>query len=350
MHGREHRKPSWRNKFVAAFGKRYPNSIAEGALEASVANDFSGAHYEKSGTGRDAKIEVSCSRLTAKLQAMVEELSSGEHLPEGTALDCPMDKNAFKVLHDSQFSHTPLGDIRVLKAQRIGGLGGYIVLCCRPDGYLAYVALTQYLGYGLTQVVWDALLRWAAYLYNTAHLKLTYRASSEGTDWVVYVDSSLFNAQEGRSMGGYCALYPGSGIFAWRCFSPRKLGISSGATESIMGAHAVHYIYGQRILDKDLGLASGRPTTFYTDNLATLQGTKMENVPAEQRYMAARRAVQAVMEEKIVDLQKVTTDDNLADIFTKPLEGPQFEKLRALILGLAVAEDGQSAEETSSLN
>ena len=119
-----------------------------------------------------------------------------------------------------------------------------------------------------------------------------------------------------------------------------------------MGAHAVHYIYGQRILDKELGLESGRPTILYTDNLATLQGTKMENVPAEQRYMAARRAVlrQAVMEEKIVDLQKVPTDDNLADIFTQPLEGPQFAKLRALILGLAVAEDGSDAEATSSLN
>ena len=71
-----------------------------------------------------------------------------------------------------------------------------------------------------------------------------------------------------------------------------------------MGAHAVHYIYGQRILDKELGLASGRPTVLYTDNLATLQGTKMETVPAEQRYMAATHAVlrQAVMKEKIVDL------------------------------------------------
>jgi hypothetical protein len=114
----------------------------------------------------------------------------------------------------------------------------------------------------------------------------------------------------------------------------------------------VHYIYGQRILDKKLGLASGRPTILYTDNLATLQGTKMENVPAEQRYMAARRAVlrQAVMEEKVVDFKKVPTDDNLAEIFTKPFEGPQFVKLRALILGLAAAEDEQGAEGISSLN
>jgi hypothetical protein len=39
---------------------------------------------------------------------------------------------------------------------------------------------------------------------------------------------------------------------------------------AIMASHASQYILGQRILDKELGLASGRPTTLYTDNLATL--------------------------------------------------------------------------------
>ena len=73
---------------------------------------------------------------------------------------------------------------------------------------------------------------------------------------------------------------------------------------SWLGAQTVHYIYGHRILDKELGLASGRPTVLYTENLATLQGTKMETEPTEKRYMAATHAVlrQKVMKEKFVDL------------------------------------------------
>ncbi len=50
----------------------------------------------------------------AKLQAMVEGLPEGERLIEGTTLDSPMDKDALKTMHDSQSSHAPLGDIRVL--------------------------------------------------------------------------------------------------------------------------------------------------------------------------------------------------------------------------------------------
>jgi hypothetical protein len=38
------------------------------------------------------------------------------------------------------------------------------------------------------------------------------------------------------------------------------LGTSSGAAETIMASHAVHYIMGQRILDKELGIHTGGPT------------------------------------------------------------------------------------------
>ena len=71
------------------------------------------------------------------------------------------------------------------KAQSIGGLAGYIVLTCKPVGYFAYVALSQYLGYWLTRIVWDAPLRWARYLVDHADLKLSYRACSAGKEWEV---------------------------------------------------------------------------------------------------------------------------------------------------------------------
>jgi hypothetical protein len=329
-----------RDEFVTSFERNFPNSVAPGALAASVANDFAGAKYEKIGEGTDARIEVSCPRLHAKLRKMIEALPADQQLIDGVPTDTPMDKDALKTLYESAKRDPHLSEKRVKAAQRIGGLGGYIVLCCRPDAYFAYVVLTQYLGHGLTVAVWDALIRWATYIYVNTALRLTYRAGSAGQPWEMYVDSSLFNAPNSRSMGGFCALYPGSGVFTWRCFSPRKLGTSSGAAETIMAAHAVHHILGQRILDRELGIHTGEPTKLYTDNLATLQGTQMENVPQDQRYLAARRAVlrQAAIEEKVVRLLKVATDDNPADIFTKPLEGAQFFKLRAMILGIS-AED-----------
>ena len=45
----------------------------------------------------------------------------------------------------------------------------------------------------------------------------------------------------------------------------------------------------------------------------------------------------AAIEAKIVNLKKVPTDDDIADIFTKPRVGPKFVFLRARLLGLTHA-------------
>jgi hypothetical protein len=206
--------------YLQAFDRAFPNSVAPGALEASVACDLSGVMYEKIGKGAEARIEASCPRLHAKLRTVIEKLRGDYVLAPGTCIESPMAKDALVVLQLSSTTDTLLPAEKIELAQQIAGLGGFIVLCCRPDAYFAYVVLSQYLAHGLTKTIWNALIRWATYIYVNTALKLTYWASSEGKPWVVYVDSSLFNAPNSRSMGGYLAMYEGSGAFAWRCFSP----------------------------------------------------------------------------------------------------------------------------------
>ena len=55
----------------------------------------------------------------------------------------------------------------------------------------------------------------------------------------------------------------------------------------------------------------------------------------EMKYMAARYAImRESVQAKEVVLQKVATADNLADIFTKPLVGDTFRRMRDRIMGL----------------
>ncbi len=58
-----------------------------------------------------------------------------------------------------------------------------------------------------------------------------------------------------------------------------------------MAAYAVHYVLGQRMLAREIGRAPAGPKVVHAENLATLQGTAMENVPVNQPYLAARREV-----------------------------------------------------------
>ena len=85
------------------------------------------------------------------------------------------------------------------------------------------------------------------------------------------------------------------------------------------------------------GLVEGQlpATKIFLDAQATLDGAQMNHIPKEQRYMSARRAIlRRAQDDGAVKLEKVGTADNLADIFTKPLVGEQFERLRAHVLGL----------------
>ncbi len=100
----------------------------------------------------------------------------------------------------------------------------------------------------------------------------------------------------------------------------------------------MHYALGQRMLAREIGRGPAGPTVVHTDNLATLQGTAMENVPVNQRYLAARRAVvRQAQDAKLVDIRFVGSSDNLADMFTKPLPRESFLRLRDLVLGIGRA-------------
>ena len=64
----------------------------------------------------------------------------------------------------------------------------------------------------------------------------------------------------------------------------------------------------------------------------------MENVPVNQRYLAARRAeVRQAQDAKLVDIRFVGSSGNLADMFTKPLPRESFLRLRDLVLGIGRA-------------
>ncbi len=87
-----------------------------------------------------------------------------------------------------------------------------------------------------------------------------------------------------------------------------------------MDAFAVQYAVGLRMIDHELKQGSGRTTMVYSNNLAKLKGTAMENLPSQQNYAFARRAMhRQAQTDKVVDLQYVPTDRNLADMNTKPL-------------------------------
>jgi hypothetical protein len=218
------------------------------------------------------------------------------------------------------------------------GLAGFIACQLRPDSHFAYLAVSQQVSVNFTPYVFRRIVQLARYLLGSRELCLTFRRAGSACpniEWQMWADSSAMNAAPG-SWGGYCANAPGSGVFMWRTLTPRRMADGTVGCECILATHALKAIMGHRIMCKELTLQAPGPTVLNLDALGTLQGVEMERVSAASKYLATRMAMlRQSVEDGAVSLAKVPSEANLADIFTKPLVGATFRRLRALVLGLA---------------
>ena len=218
-------------------------------------------------------------------------------------------------------------------ARSLLGISGYVVIMWRPDGSLAYSAISQQIAQNFTNVTFHAALQFAKYPVSTRDLALALRRTGRAA--AMYSDSSSMDAGSGSSWGGFGWGQPGSGFTHYRCVSPRHLTDSSGGSELMVATLALKEAIGVRIMNAELGLLdTTKATDLFMDAAVVLAGVAMDRVTRESRYVATRLAMlrQAVA-DGIIALRKIDTKTNPADIFTKPLVGETLRRLRAMCLG-----------------
>ena len=140
----------------------------------------------------------------------------------------------------------------------------------------------------------------------------------------------------GGTVGGITYGVEGhSALVEWRCLVPRMFSDSSAAAELVMATIATKSILGFRMLLTELRMLHDGPTTLYVDAKTVIGGAEMERVTKQMRFMAARYSMlRSAIASKKIKLHKVESSLNKADIFTKPLVREDFERARALVLGL----------------
>ncbi|CAM8923104.1 unnamed protein product [Rhodiola kirilowii] len=79
--------------------------------------------------------------------------------------------------------------------------------------------------------------------------------------------------------------------------------------------------------------------SIYCDNMSTISISKNPVQHSRTKHIDIRHHfIRELVEQKVVTLTHVTTDKQLVDIFTKPLDAAQFETLRSS-LGLCVIKN-----------
>ena len=294
-------------------------------------------------------VEYSCRGVIKSMSELIKPYP----LAPGVTDAWPMSPNATRELRAGPSEKNPLVPLLIPIARQICGTIGFIVTHVRPDAYFAFCVLAKYMGDKLTKRAFAHLLKLAWYLVRTHDIPLVlYPPPSEGVVWgragvcSAWVDSSHGNSDEGLSYGGFVVMNNEGGALAWKCKAHEIATDSPGAQELVMATSCYKYILALRMLLLDLRLHADPmgPTPLYTDSQILLDGSQCEKLAKSSRWLATRYAmIRHGRACGLIDSIKVKSEDNVADIVTKPLTGETFIRHRATILGLSRWRSGQGA-------
>jgi hypothetical protein len=148
----------------------------------------------------------------------------------------------------------------------------------------------------------------------------------------VYVDASFAVHADMKSHTGIVVTFGGGGIY-FRSTKQKLNTTSSTESELVAVTDAMPSLVFVRECLIHQGYDMG-PATLYQDNLSTIKLIENGRSNSERTHHINIRYffVKDRVDGKEVRLQYMSTDDMIADILTKPLQGSKFRELRALLL------------------
>jgi len=241
-------------------------------------------------------------------------------------ISLPLDPNKFKYLLQAQDGDN-LADVS--QYQQIVGSLMYLVIGTRPDLAFTVSALSQFCSKP-TQQHMGTLKQVLRYLKGTRNLTLTYRkplAQSGNVTLSGYSDSDYAGDRNTRkSTTGYIFQLAGNTV-CWRSIRQRNVSTSTVEAEYVaLSTTAKQQIWLQNALKE---LRIDIPAALNTDNIGSIDLTNNPRISDKSKHIdIAYHHVRNLVQDGIINLLHVASQDNLADICTKALPRPQFCVLR----------------------
>lgn len=261
--------------------------------------------------------------MTLSQSEYIDSLAKNYRIVDSKLYNTPMEQNL-----NLQFAQSASNDI---KYRNIIGALLYISTCTRLDISYSVNYLSRFQN-SYNQIHYKYALRVLKYLYLTKDLKLTYKRNFENNILDCYVDADWAgDTVNRRSTSGYVIRFFGNCIY-WKTKKQSSVTKSSTSAEYVALSEAVSEIKFVKNLLNDFGIKIEKPIKIYEDNSGTILIAKFGNLTKRSKYIEIHyHFVNECYERREIDIVKVDTDENLADIFTKALGRLKFEKFRSLL-------------------
>lgn len=206
----------------------------------------------------------------------------------------------------------------------------YLADSTRPD--LTYI--TAKLGGGLqapTERHWEALKRVIRYLKQSQKTGLRYAAGQKRRPCFAllqcYTDSNFAgDSMDRKSTSGGVITYNGAAV-SWSSRKQSIVAMSTAEAEYVALASAVTNISAMRRLLLNAGLMSRGAIAVKTDNTATCDMVAKPHGTKRRKFIDLRHHfIQKQIRDCTLHVQHVSTKEQKADLFTKPLLRVQFNR------------------------
>ena len=219
-------------------------------------------------------------------------------------------------------------------AEGVGALQ-WMVGTTRPDIGYAVSAVSRYMS-NHGDKHWSAVIRILKYLKNTRTQVLRFRRNPNASGHLVlmcYCDADWASEEDGRrSQGGYICSINGSAV-AIRSMRQKIVTLSSMESEYVSAGEAAKEIVWFRPLLKEMGYPQPGPTVIWEDNRAAICLSEGPTSHNRTKHIDVRHHwLRQLVNDEIIKLHAIKTQDQQADILTKNTDRSLFIKLRDRII------------------
>jgi hypothetical protein len=189
-------------------------------------------------------------------------------------------------------------------------------------------AAAQFACFCASAGVWAALHHVMGYLNSNPCFKLVYwRGNYNGLNG--FADSDWGNSESRRSTTGLLARYTNS-IVLWRSRMQKTIALSTAEAEYYSASEIaveLEIIYLRNLI-RNMGFHQDDDTPVYEDNTACIEwGNHIIGGRKRAKHIdILKHFAHEAIQNRHMRLIRVSTDEQLADIFTKALPFPQFER------------------------
>lgn len=275
----------------------------------------------KSYIGIDIDYSEDKSVMTLNQTKYIESLAAKYDLINAKLYDTPMETN-LKLEQAREVDES-------IKYRNIIGELLYISTGTRPDVAYSVNYLSRYQSC-YNQTHYKYAMRILKYLYKTKDLKLTYygNVNTEVLDCMVDSDFAGDNVDRKSTTGFIIRLY-GNLIF-WKTRKQNTVTKCSTFAEYTALSEAVtEVLFIRNLLIESFDVKLCDPIKLYVDNSGAISIAKFGNFTKNSKHIEVQyHYINEHYEKKIIDIVKIDTKFNLADMLTKSLDKTKFLKNR----------------------